>query len=95
MSARSAPISAHGRYRRYRAGWLHPDYRPKDVIKSDREWVSSLQVEELIEQFPDVEEAAVIGISDEKWGERPFAVVVKDSDHAGASGSRSASGSVK
>ena len=49
----------------------------KDVIKSDGEWVSSLQVEELIEQFPDVEEAAVIGISDEKWGERPFAVVVK------------------
>jgi len=32
----------------------------KDVIKSDGEWVSSLQVEELIEQFPDVKEAAVI-----------------------------------
>ena len=54
----------------------------KDVIKSDGEWVSSLQIEELIVQFPDVKEAAVIGIPDEKWGERPFAVVVKDSDHA-------------
>ena len=55
----------------------------KDVIKSGGEWVSSLQIEELIEQFPGVKEAAVIGIPDEKWGERPFAVVVKDSDHAG------------
>jgi len=54
----------------------------KDVIKSDGEWVSSLQIEELIVQFPDVKGAAVTGISDEKWGERPFAVVVKDSDHA-------------
>jgi fatty-acyl-CoA synthase len=56
--------------------------RMKDVIKSGGEWVSSLQIEELIEQFPGVREAAVIGIPDEKWGERPFALVVKDSDHA-------------
>jgi len=55
--------------------------RMKDVIKSGGEWVSSLQIEELIEQFPGVKEAAVIGIPDEKWGERPFALVVKDSDH--------------
>ena len=57
--------------------------RMKDVIKSGGEWVSSLQIEELIEQFPGVKEAAVIGIPDEKWGERPFAVVVTDGDHAG------------
>jgi fatty-acyl-CoA synthase len=55
--------------------------RMKDVIKSGGEWVSSLQIEELIEQFPGVKEAAVIGIPDEKWGERPVALVVKDSDH--------------
>jgi acyl-CoA synthetase (AMP-forming)/AMP-acid ligase II len=56
--------------------------RMKDVIKTGGEWVSSLQIEELIEEFPGVEEAAVIGIPDEKWGERPFAFVVTDSDHA-------------
>jgi fatty-acyl-CoA synthase len=55
--------------------------RIKDVIKSGGEWVSSLQIEELIGQYPGVKEAAVIGIPDEKWGERPFALVVKDSDH--------------
>jgi len=55
--------------------------RMKDVIKTGGEWVSSLQIEELIEEFPGVGEAAVIGIPDEKWGERPFAFVVTDSDH--------------
>jgi fatty-acyl-CoA synthase len=55
----------------------------KDVIKSGGEWVSSLQIEELIEQYPGVKEAAVIGIPDEKWGERPIAFVVADSDHGG------------
>src|SRR5215470_6650148 len=54
--------------------------RMKDVIKSGGEWVSSLQIEELIGQYPGVKEAAVIGIPDEKWGERPFAAVVTDSD---------------
>jgi acyl-CoA synthetase (AMP-forming)/AMP-acid ligase II len=57
--------------------------RIKDVIKSGGEWVSSLQIEELIEEFPGVNEAAVIGIPDEKWGERPLAFVVADADHAG------------
>jgi fatty-acyl-CoA synthase len=56
--------------------------RMKDVIKTGGEWVSSLQIEELIEQFPGVKEAAVIGIPDEKWGERPLAFVVKNADHA-------------
>jgi fatty-acyl-CoA synthase len=57
--------------------------RIKDVIKSGGEWVSSLQIEDLIEQFPGVKEAAVIGVPDEKWGERPIGFVVADSDHAG------------
>jgi fatty-acyl-CoA synthase len=55
--------------------------RIKDVIKSGGEWISSLQIEELIEQYPGVKEAAVIGIPDEKWGERPFALVVRDGGH--------------
>jgi fatty-acyl-CoA synthase len=40
--------------------------------------VSSEQIEDLIEQYPGVKEAAVIGIPDKKWGERPLALVVKD-----------------
>ena len=64
-------------------GYLRIVDRMKDVIKSGGEWVSSLQIEDLIGQYPGVKEAAVIGIPDEKWGERPFALVVTDSDHAG------------
>ncbi|OAJ63857.1 long-chain fatty acid--CoA ligase [Paraburkholderia ginsengiterrae] len=50
--------------------------RIKDVIKSGGEWVSSLEVENLISQFPGVAEVAVIGIKDDKWGERPVALIV-------------------
>ncbi len=50
--------------------------RIKDVIKSGGEWISSLEIESLISQHPGVSEVAVIGISDEKWGERPVALVV-------------------
>jgi len=50
--------------------------RIKDVIKSGGEWVSSLEIESLISQHPGVAEVAVIGIKDEKWGERPVALVV-------------------
>jgi fatty-acyl-CoA synthase len=50
--------------------------RFKDVIKSGGEWVSSLEIENLISQYEGVSEVAVIGIKDEKWGERPVALVV-------------------
>ncbi|MFM0624743.1 fatty acid--CoA ligase [Paraburkholderia xenovorans] len=50
--------------------------RIKDVIKSGGEWVSSLEIESLISLHPAVSEVAVIGIKDEKWGERPVALVV-------------------
>ncbi|SAK52612.1 AMP-dependent synthetase and ligase [Caballeronia hypogeia] len=59
------------------AGYLRITDRAKDVIKSGGEWVSSLEVESLISQLPGVAEVAVIGVSDEKWGERPLALVVK------------------
>jgi len=50
--------------------------RIQDMIKSGGEWVSSLEIESLISQYPGVSEVAVIGIRDEKWGERPVALVV-------------------
>jgi len=56
--------------------------RLKDVIKSGGEWVSSLDVESLTTQHPSVAEAAVIGVADEKWGERPLAVVVAKREFA-------------
>ena len=43
-------------------GYIRVTDRMKDVIKSGGEWISSLQIEELIEQYPGVKEAAVIGI---------------------------------
>lgn len=53
--------------------------RAKDVIKSGGEWISSVELELLIAGHPSVLEAAVIGVPDEKWQERPLAaVVVKD-----------------
>ncbi|WP_322042127.1 fatty acid--CoA ligase [Paraburkholderia sp. J67] len=50
--------------------------RLKDVIKSGGEWVSSIEIEDLISQYEGVAEVAVIGVKDEKWGERPVALVV-------------------
>ncbi|CAB0151319.1 Long-chain-fatty-acid--CoA ligase [Pseudidiomarina piscicola] len=49
--------------------------RIKDVIKTGGEWVSSLDIENLISQHSDIELAAVIGLPDDEWGERPHAVV--------------------
>ncbi len=58
-------------------GHVHITDRIKDVIKTGGEWVSSLQIEDLISQCAGVAEAAVIGVKDDKWGERPLALVVK------------------
>ncbi len=65
-------------------GYLQVTDRIKDVIKTGGEWVSSLQLEDLISHFPGVSEAAVIGVKDEKWGERPLALVVKDAKADGS-----------
>ena len=73
----------------WQGGWLHtgdvasmePDNtlvikdRIKDVIKTGGEWLSSLDLENLISQHPAVAAAAVVGVPDEKWGERPHALV--------------------
>lgn len=50
--------------------------RKKDVIKSGGEWISSLELESLISAHLAVQETAVVGVPDEKWGERPVAFVV-------------------
>ncbi len=71
-------------------GWLHTgdvatldDFgfidirdRIKDVIKTGGEWLSSLELEDLVSRHPAVREVAVVGIPDPQWGERPFALLV-------------------
>ena len=74
----------------WRGGWLHTGDvgvidaegylkivdRIKDVVKTGGEWVSSLDIEEIILRVPGVAEAAVVGVPDDRWGERPVAFVV-------------------
>jgi len=57
-------------------GFLALTDRAKDVIKSGGEWISSVDLENVIMAHPDVREASVVGVPDEKWGERPLASVV-------------------
>ena len=57
-------------------GYLKVTDRLKDVIKTGGEWISSVQIEDLISQHPAVAEVAVIGVPHTKWGERPLALVV-------------------
>ncbi len=63
-------------------GYLKITDRLKDVIKTGGEWISSLELEDLIFKHPAVAEAAVIGIPDSRWGERPVALVVLKRDYA-------------
>jgi fatty-acyl-CoA synthase len=58
------------------AGFVRLTDRAKDVIKSGGEWISSMELENILMAHPSVAEAAVIGVPDEKWGERPLAAVV-------------------
>ncbi|GGU63873.1 long-chain-fatty-acid--CoA ligase [Pseudomonas laurentiana] len=80
----------------WHGGWLHTgdvatldsmgviDIRDriKDVIKTGGEWVSSLELEDLISRHPAVREVAVVGIADPQWGERPFALLVVREGHS-------------
>ena len=61
-------------------GYLKITDRIKDVIKSGGEWISSLALEDIVSQHPNVNEVAAIGVSDEKWGERPMLLVVLNSE---------------
>ncbi len=64
-------------------GYLQITDRVKDVIKTGGEWISSLELEDIISQHHAVSEAAVIGVPDEKWGERPMALVVLKEEYKG------------
>ncbi|GAB2568932.1 fatty acid--CoA ligase [Spirosoma areae] len=82
----------------WRGGWLHtgdvasitPDHwvlvadRTKDVIKTGGEWISSLDMEDALSQVAGVAESAVVGLPDERWGERPHALVVLKPDVVGS-----------
>lgn len=57
-------------------GYITLTDRSKDVIKSGGEWISSVELENALMAHPDVQEAVVVGIPDEKWQERPLASVV-------------------
>jgi fatty-acyl-CoA synthase len=61
-------------------GYLTLTDRAKDVIKSGGEWISSVELENLLMAHPAVAEASVIGVPDERWGERPLALVVLHPD---------------
>lgn len=83
----------------WRGGWLHTQDvatidadgfirirdRIKDVIKTGGEWLDSVQLEQLVMTVPGVSDAAVIAAPDERWGERPLAIIVPE---AGADISR-------
>ena len=64
-------------------GYLKVTDRIKDVIKTGGEWTSSLQLEDIISKHEAVQEVAVIGLPDDKWGERPMALVLLKPDHVG------------
>ena len=57
-------------------GYLRVTDRLKDVIKSGGEWISSIEIEDLVSRCNGVAEAAAIGVPDARWGERPLVLVV-------------------
>jgi fatty-acyl-CoA synthase len=58
-------------------GFVQITDRAKDVIKSGGEWISSVELENLLMAHPDLVEASVVGIPDPRWDERPLACVVR------------------
>ena len=67
-------------------GFITLTDRAKDVIKSGGEWISSVELENCLIGHPDVVEAAVVGVPDERWQERPLAVVVANEGSAVSAG---------
>jgi fatty-acyl-CoA synthase len=57
-------------------GYITLTDRAKDVIKSGGEWISSVELENTLIAHPQVREAAVVGVPDDRWQERPLAAVV-------------------
>ncbi|MDQ5925094.1 3-(methylthio)propionyl-CoA ligase [Aquabacterium sp.] len=61
-------------------GYMQITDRSKDVIKSGGEWISSIELENVLMAHPAVHEAAAIAAHHPKWDERPLMVVVKKPD---------------
>ncbi|WP_078294054.1 long-chain fatty acid--CoA ligase [Mycobacterium sp. D16R24] len=61
-------------------GYMTVVDRSKDLIKTGGEWISSVELENVIASNPGIKEAAVIGVPDEKWGERPFVLAAVRSE---------------
>jgi fatty-acyl-CoA synthase len=57
-------------------GFMQITDRTKDVVKSGGEWISSVELETVLMSHPSVYEAAVVGVPDSRWEERPLACVV-------------------
>ncbi|KRF21029.1 acyl-CoA synthetase [Nocardioides sp. Soil797] len=88
-------LDPEGTREAFRGGWFHsgdlgvrhPDGyvqlrdRAKDIVISGGENISTIEVEQALVSHPAVMEAAVIGVPDEKWGERPRGYVLLKSDH--------------
>ena len=63
-------------------GYLRVTDRLKDVIKSGGEWISSIELEDVVSRCAGVAEAAAIGVPDARWGERPLVLVAPgDAEH--------------
>jgi fatty-acyl-CoA synthase len=60
----------------HRDGFVEVQDRAKDLVKSGGEWISTVALENALMGHPAVAEAAVIAVPDDKWSERPLAVVV-------------------
>jgi fatty-acyl-CoA synthase len=58
------------------AGYVRITDRAKDLIKSGGEWISSIELENLLQQHPGITEAAVVAVPELRWEERPLAIVV-------------------
>lgn len=61
-------------------GFLQITDRSKDLIKSGGEWISSLDLENIVMSHPGVANCAVIAVPDSKWDERPLLIVVPRED---------------
>lgn len=57
-------------------GYVQITDRIKDVIKTGGEWLSSIELEDVVSKHPAVAEVAVIAVRDERWGERPHVIAV-------------------
>ena len=79
----------------WKDGWLHTQDiaawdihdsvritdRAKDIVKVGGEWLSSLELEDILSSHPAVAEAAVIARPDDKWGEAPLGLIVTRPGH--------------